>query len=456
MEIRKRWSDFLFRQVSVTPLIAFRIVIGTLFLFSTLRFVSNGWVKQLYIDPPFHFSYLGFDWVQPLPGSWMYLPFLVMIIASIGIIFGAFYRFSAALFFLGFTYIELLDKSYYLNHYYFVSLVSFLLIWMPANVQFSVDAKRNPEIRRNTIPHWPVFLLRFQLGIVYCFAGIAKINSDWLLEAQPLRMWLQAFRDLPLVGNLLATSWVAFVFSWFSCFYDLSIPFFLSSSKTRKIAYFFVIVFHLLTWMLFPIGVFPWVMIFSTLIFFPASFHEKWINPLKKAFQWTSTTSNAYSTRRSPVVLGCISVFLFAQLIIPFRYLLYPDNLFWHEEGFRFSWRVMLIEKKGYATFYVEDRKTGGSIEINNADYLSPQQIDQMSRQPDMILQFAHFLGNKYRDTLLHFGNESVHLVHPKVGADVYVTLNGRPNQQFVSRKTDLMQETYNLKHRTWIIPLKD
>lgn len=454
MEIRKRGSDFLFRQVSATPLVAFRIVIGTLFLFSTLRFVSNGWVKQLYIDPPFHFPYLGFDWVHPLPGNWMYVPFIAMIIASTGIIFGAFYRFSAVLFFLGFTYVELLDKSYYLNHYYFVSLISFLLIWMPAHVQFSVDAKRNPAIQRNTIPQWPVFLLRFQLGIVYCFAGIAKINSDWLLEAQPLRMWLQAFRDLPLAGDLLATSWVAVVFSWFSCFYDLTIPFFLSGSKTRNIAYFFVIVFHLLTWMLFPIGVFPWVMIFSTLIFFPASFHDRWINRLKKVFRWTSHASTTSSSSKSTILLTCISVFLILQLLIPFRYLLYPDHLFWHEEGFRFSWRVMLIEKKGYATFYVEDRKTGGSIEINNADYLSPQQIDQMSRQPDMILQFAHFLGKKYQDTLLHFGSESVHLLHPKVGADVYVTLNGRPNQQFASRKTDLMQETYNLKHRTWIIPL--
>ncbi|TSJ42438.1 HTTM domain-containing protein [Fluviicola chungangensis] len=455
MGIKERWAGFLFREVSITPLIAFRIVIGSLFLFSTLRFLSNGWVKQLYIDPPFHFSYLGFDWVKPLPGYWMYLPFIVMVIASLGIILGAFYRISTSLFFLAFTYVELLDKSYYLNHYYFVSLVSFILIWLPAQAQFSLDAKRHPSIRRNTIPNWPVFLLQFQLGIVYCFAGIAKVNSDWLLEAQPLRMWLQAFRDLPLVGDLLASSWVAFVFSWFSCFYDLTIPFFLSNSKTRNLAYVFVVVFHILTWLLFPIGVFPWVMIFSTLIFFPASFHNKWLNVLKKWVRWTDNTQpGRHSTSR--IVIGCISFFLIIQILIPFRYLLYPDNLFWHEEGFRFSWRVMLMEKKGYATFYVEDRISRKSIEITNSDYLSPQQIDQMSRQPDMILQFAHFLGKKYRDTTLHFGSKSVHLSRPRVTADVYVTLNGRPNQHFVSRETDLMQEEYNLKHRKWILPLEN
>nr|WP_294861553.1 HTTM domain-containing protein [uncultured Fluviicola sp.] len=454
MEIRKRWSDFLFREVSIVPLIAFRIVIGSLFLFSTVRFIFNGWVKQLYIDSPFHFTYLGFDWIRPLPGNWMYFPFIVLIIASLGIILGAFYRISAVLFFLAFTYVELLDKSYYLNHYYFVSIIAFLLIWLPAQAQFSVDAKRFPSIQRSTIPQWPIFILRFQLGIVYCFAGIAKLNADWLLEAQPLRMWLQAFRDLPLVGNLLATSWVAFLFSWFSCFYDLTIPFFLSRSRTRNIAYIFVVVFHILTWLLFPIGVFPWVMIFSTLIFFPASFHNKWLNPLQKWFHWTNGPTEAKITP-SKRLITCLSIFIIAQLIIPFRYLLYPENLFWHEEGFRFSWRVMLMEKKGYATFYVEDHASRKSIEITNSDYLSPQQIDQMSRQPDMILQFAHFLGEKYNDTTLHFGSKSVHLSRPGVSADVYVTLNGRPNQHFVSRETDLMKEEYNLKHRKWILPLE-
>ena len=454
MEIRQRWSDFLFRGVSITPLIAFRIVIGSLFLFSTLRFIANGWVKLLYIDPPFHFTYLGFDWVRPLTGNWIYLPFIAMTLACLGIIFGAFYRFSAALFFLAFTYVELLDKSYYLNHYYFVSIVAFLLIFLPANAQFSVDAKRNPSIRRDTIPYWPIFLLRFQLGVVYFFAGLAKVNPDWLLEAQPLRMWLQAFRDLPLVGDLLATSWVAFVFSWFSCFYDLTIPFFLSGSKTRNIAYVFVVVFHILTWLLFPIGVFPWVMIFSTLIFFPASFHDKWLNLLKRLFSWKNTGSNI-PVSKSKIVIASLSFFVIIQLLLPFRYLLYPENLFWHEEGFRFSWRVMLMEKKGYATFYVEDRNTLKSIEITNSDFLSPQQIDQMSRQPDMILQFAHFLGEKYKDTVLHFGSKSVHLSRPRVSADVYVTLNGRPNQHFVNRETDLMQEEYNLKHRKWILPLE-
>jgi hypothetical protein len=159
----KQWIDKqLFRGVSVTPLVAFRIAFGALVLFSSLRFMWNGWVEELYIQPVFHFSYLGFGWIQPLEGNWMYLPFIVMTLAALGIILGAFYRISTSLFFLAFTYVELLDKANYLNHYYFVSLMAFILIWMPAHVDFSIDAKRKPSIRKTSIPNWPIFLLQLE------------------------------------------------------------------------------------------------------------------------------------------------------------------------------------------------------------------------------------------------------------------------------------------------------
>lgn len=453
----KRGLASLFETGSIAPLVAFRIVFGVLVLFSSLRFMVNGWVNSMYIQPRFFFTYYGFDWVHPLHGNWMYLPFILMCLGATGIAMGAFYRVSTSMFFLAFTYVELLDKSNYLNHYYFVSIMAFLLIWMPANRAFSIDSRLNPAIRSTVIPQWPIVLLRAQLGIVYFFAGIAKINSDWLLDAQPLKIWLQAFRDTPLVGNLLASGWVAYFFAWFGCIYDITIPFFLSANRTRSIAYWFVILFHIATWILFPIGIFPWVMICSTLIFFPASFHEKWLTKFIRAKDWLYERNPIQiSAIRKRFIAIAVFGFLAIQLIIPMRYLCYPKQLFWHEEGFRFSWRVMLMEKKGYATFYVIDPKTKGSIEIVNTDYLNPTQIDQMSRQPDMILQFAHFIGNKYRDTLLTFGKTTIHLVNPAVKAAVYVTLNGRPNQPFIDPTIDLMHQKYNLKHRTWILPLKD
>lgn len=435
------------RGVDIAPLVVFRIVFGLLGTFSAIRFVYYDWVEKLYVTPQFHFHYLGFDWVNPLPGNWMYLPFILMIIGGLAIAFGAFYRIAAVVFFFAFSYVELLDKANYLNHYYFVSIVSFLLILVPANRKWSVDSYLRPQILSSTVPYWCIWILRFQLTLVYCFAGIAKINSDWLLEAQPLRIWLQAFRDLPLVGDYLATKWVAYAFAWFGCIYDLFIPFFLMIPKTRKLAYVLVIIFHVLTWSLFPIGVFPWVMIGSTLIFFPASFHRSLLRVLPDKKEITKRRI----FRVNPALKILLIAFIASQLIIPFRYLFKDGTLFWHEEGFRFSWRVMLIEKKGSATFYIVDPQSNGSIEIDNTKYLTDMQIDQMSRQPDMILEFAHHLGRQYNDTILDLGTVKKHLVHPRVEADVFVTLNGRPSMRYVDRKHDLMKIDQSQNYATWI-----
>lgn len=456
--IKHRITALCFDEVPVLPLIAFRIIFGALMFFGTARFMIYGWVNDLYILPSFHFTYLGFDWIKPLPGDWMHLPFILMLLSSLGILLGYRYRLSSILFFLSFTYVELIDKTNYLNHYYLVSLLAFLLCWLPANVHFSLDVKRKPELLRTMVPGWTIALLKVQIGMVYCFAGIAKLQSDWLIEAQPLGTWLQAYRDLPYIGNWFASSWLAYLFSWFGCFYDLTIPFFLLGRKTRPVAYAFVVVFHITTWLLFPIGLFPWVMICSTLIFFPASFHKKWLSRLKKVFRSRDREpqTKTKARRGRKVTLILLSAYLVIQLFVPFRYLLYPGELFWNEEGFRFSWRVMLIHKEGYATFYVINKKTDRSIEINNTDYLTPNQIDQMSTQPDMILQFAHHLGEQFHDTILTYGEHRIHLRDPKIGADVFVSLNGRPNQQMIDRSTDLMKEEYSLRHREWVIRYKE
>lgn len=444
------------RQVSIAPLITFRVIFGALMLFGVSRFMYNGWVEMLYIQPDHYFGYLGFEWVKPLHGNWMYLPFILMFISSLFLIFGLFYRVSAFVFFIAFTYVELLDKSNYLNHYYFVSLISFLMVLVPANRSFSLDALLRTSIRREKTNAWHIGIIKFQLAIVYIFAGIAKINSDWLFDAQPLKIWLQAHHNLQIVGSLMQEEWVAYVFSWFGCIYDLFIVFFLLSSKTRPIAYFFVVFFHFVTWYLFPIGVFPWVMIFSTLIFFSPQFHERILRTLSNFFRIDKPFVHSSSKPTNPATKFFIITFIILQIVIPFRYVLYPGDLFWNEEGFRFSWRVMLMHKEGHATFYLVDPKTGRESEINNGDFLTQTQEDQMATQPDMILQYAQILDEHFKDRTLHYGDHKFKIDDPVIEARIFVSLNGRPSQLFVDRKHDLSRLPYNLKHRNWLEPFKE
>jgi hypothetical protein len=337
----KKYSN---QKVNIAPLVIFRIAFGALMLLSISRFIFKGWVHSMYIMPKMFFPYYGFEWVKPLPGEGMYVVFAVLLVASLCIMLGAFYRLSALLFFILFTYVELIDKTNYLNHYYFISLVSFIIIFLPAGKNFSVDNIIFKRKEVNEIPRFYISILQLQMFVVYFFAGIAKLNYDWLFEAQPLKMWLPAFSHYPVIGGLMEKEWIAFVFCWFGCIYDLLIGFFLFNKRTVNVAYIFVIIFHMSTAMFFNIGMFPYIMMTITIIFFREEFHLKILNALKKISRYINNSSAVHKEsllRKSFVFAVCF--FFVVQFALPFRYLLYDGNLYWTEQGYRFSWRVMLI-----------------------------------------------------------------------------------------------------------------
>ena len=328
-------STYFAQKTKAAPLAVFRIFFGVMMLLSVIRFWANGWVDKLYVQPSFFFSYYGFEWVKPW-GNFTYVLFAICGLAALAVAIGYRYRVAIILFFLSFTYIELMDKTTYLNHYYFVSALSFLMIFLPAGSYFSWDERRQGSIEE--IPKWTIDSIKLLLCIVYFYAGLAKLNSDWLLNAMPLKIWLPGKYDVPLLGELLHKDWVIYAFSWGGALYDLSIPFLLFWKRTRLAAFVLVVVFHALTRVLFPIGMFPYIMIVSALIFFDSSLHEKIIGFLRKAFKLRGGLSVAYSTSVSEKWrLMLTSAFFLVQILLPWRYLLYPGELFWTEEGFRFS-----------------------------------------------------------------------------------------------------------------------
>lgn len=440
----KKANLFLWENVNIAPLVVFRILFGLLLAYSSIRFLANGWVESLYLEPSFYFTYYGFDWVSPLGAAGMYAVFIGLIVSGLCIALGLFYRVTAVVAFLLFTYVELLDKTNYLNHYYFVSIVLFLLVLLPASRAFSMDVRLGLKKPLQNVPRYTIWILKMQLAIVYFFAGLAKLNADWLLDANPLKIWLPMHGDLPLVGSMMDSQWLAYGFSWAGAAYDLCIPFLLFSSKFRKPAFALVVFFHVITWLLFPIGVFPWVMICSTMIFFDTGWHQ---NVLKK-LGWRISYFES-KIKRTPTIkwitTGLI-VYLLVQLILPFRFMLYPGDLFWHEQGFRFSWRVMLVEKMGYAEFRLKNAE-GKTWVADNDRFLTPNQERMMSTQPDMILQYAHFLKEYYQSK----GEENV-----EVYADVYVSLNGRRSQKFVDASVDLGKINRGYSPKTWLLPLKE
>lgn len=439
-------------QTNAAPLAVFRMLFGIMMLYSIVRFWYHGWIDTLYIEPKFHFSYYGFEWVKPL-GVYTYLLFIIAGISALFVALGYKYRIAICVFFLSFTYIELMDKTTYLNHYYFISVLSFLMIFLPAHVSFSLDAY-NRKLSFTTVPKWTIDCVKLLLGVVYFYAGLAKINSDWLCKAMPLKIWLPSNYDMPILGsNLMQQDWFHFTMSWSGMLYDLSIPFLLLYKKTRGFAFVAVVIFHVFTRVLFPIGMFPFIMILATLIFFDASLHLKIIGFLKRVFKRfgfskeVSVSAHYNYPQSKRFILPVLALFFAIQLLLPFRYALYPGELFWTEEGYRFSWRVMLMEKSGYTTFKIVDRESGDAFIVNNADFLSSLQEKEMSAQPDFILEYAQYLGDHFTSQ----GHKNV-----QVFAESYVALNGRRSQPFINKTVDLYQEKESFKHKTWILPFND
>ena len=441
---------YLHKTVSAAPLAVFRILFGGMILAGIVRFWLKGWIADLYIKPVFFFSYYGFEWIKPL-GQYTYFLFAICALSAVLVMLGYYYRLAIISLFISFTYIELIDKSTYLNHYYFVSLLCFLLVFLPANAFFSVDAWRRKQ-HIAFIPAWCIDALKLMVGILYLYAGLAKINDYWLLEAQPLRIWLPAYNDTPLVGGLFNHIWVAYLFSWFACLYDCSIPFLLFFKRSRWVGYGLVIVFHALTAVLFPIGMFPYVMMVTALVFFSGRFHLQLVDFMRNCLPYTQKNDSlpsfnyVYPSFVRNAVLVVFALFFMLQLLLPWRYLAYPGNVFWTEEGYRFSWRVMLMEKAGYAQFTVIDTE-GKRYYVSNTELLTPLQEKMMSTQPDMIVQYAHFLKQYYCAKGYHA---------PQVFADVYVSFNGRLSRQLINPATDLAKEQDSWAPKKWILSVDE
>ena len=406
--------------VDAAGLVAFRMAFGLLVTWSAARFVAYGWVQDLYLAPSFHFPWVPWAVVPPAPV--LYALFAIMAAAGLAIAAGWHLRATTGAFLVAFVYVELLDKTLYLNHYV-------LLTWLAGWLWLIAP-------QGDTVPRWAILAVRAQVGIVYLFAGLCKLHPDWLVLGEPLHTWLRARAAMPVLGPLLTHPGTALVMAWGGALYDLFIPFALLGSRTRTVAFGFVLIFHLLTWWLFPIGVFPWLMIAASTVFFDPSWPRRFTGrPAHVAPRGTPLSR--------PALAALLTVALL-QVALPLRHLALPGQVNWHEQGFRFAWRVLLIEKTGMVEFRVVDRATGHTALVDPTAALTPLQDKMMATQPDLIAQFARHLAH----TAAAEGRDVA------VFADAYASLNGRPTQRLIDPTVDLTLPWWRRQQAGWVVPL--
>ena len=488
----------LFTPVDAASLVYFRIVFYAIMVWEASEFTHKNMVGLYYSDKEFYFTYWPFDFIHPWPAEWMTLHIYALGLLAACAACGLFYRLSASLFFVLWTYLFLLEKALYINHLYLVCLLSFLMIFVPAQCTFSLDVLRKSDRRSNTVPAWALWLLRFQIGVPYFFGGLAKINADWL-QGEPLRTWLAERAAIPVIGPLFNYESVVWGMTYGSLLFDLTAVFFLLNRRTRVFCYAVALFFHFTNVRLFGVGIFAWLMIAATPIFFAPDWPRRVLSDLKRGFtprvqrltfggllgllsgaitwqfSWVRAGIGALGvgviayhldepfqkkpapqaqapplirlTGRQQGTLVFLGLWVAIQLLLPFRHFMIPGNVHWTEEGHNFAWHMMLRQKEAEGLFVVTDPATGNEWQLNPRQHLTRIQLIHMLSRPHMIVQFAHYLEQQLQAD--GYGDVEIR-------ARITAALNGREAQYLVDPAVDLSQVVYPWwGHAEWILPLE-
>ncbi len=440
----------LFAPVDGASLAVFRIAFGLVLAWESFRYLQQDRIAPNWIEPDFYFTFWGFDWVRPWPGDGMYLHWWAIGLLGLLVAAGLFYRVSCVLLFAAMAYVFLLDKSWYLNHIYLVVLLAFVLTVVPAHRTWSLDAALG-RAGAPAVPAWALWLVRAQVAVVYLGGGVAKLNGDWL-RGEPLRAWLAERDDLFAIGRFFHEEWAPYLFSYGGLLLDLCVVPLLLWPRTRLLAFVAVASFHITNSQLFNIGIFPWLALGATTIFFPPDWPTRvWARLRRQAPAARPAVAAALRPPRPYVrrlLVGFLGVYLAFQLFMPLRHWLYPGTVHWTEEGHRFAWHMKLRDKEIVELEFVAvDPVTRRRELIVPASYLTGEQFDEMGNRPDMIRQFADHVADDF---------EKNGLPRPEVYVRALVKLNDHEPQLLVDPNRNMAEIADRpFAHADWIVPFK-
>lgn len=409
-----------------------RVGFGLLLSWFAYKEYFGGQVINNYINPTFNFKYHWFSWLSTTENQLVYC-YLVLGIGGILISVGLLYRLTTLICLFAFMNVFLFESAEYQNHYYFICILLLVFFFLPANRIWSIDNILFGN-SASTIPRWNRDILCFLMGCVYFFGGVAKLNHDWF-QGYPMSLWLDRLVLLPSLSWISQMQYLAKIMSYSGLVFDLTIPFLLFWKRTRVFAFISVVVFHLLNSQLFSIGVFPWLSILLSTLFFDPSWPRRILGNGREP---------KIATKGSRLSLLICTSIAFVQIIIPLRYHFYSEDPNWTAAGHRFSWRMKLNSRKGVVNFHVVDAH-GNVTKIKPESYLTQRQKYKMSTRPELIRQLAHHIRIEKQKM-----NQDV-----KVYAESFLSLNGRPFQRYIDPQVDLSRQPYSDGGYHWILQNK-
>ena len=211
MDFRKL-NNWIYQPINNVSITLFRVVFSCVLLIQSYYFIYNDFIEKNLIKPLMIFPFIeGMN--RPSDETLISLGY-VMIIANIGMIINKTARLSTLVFLLCFSYFWMLDKGFYNNHYYFISIMCLLLFLLSKKSSF-----------RETIytPRISLLTLQSMVLIIYIISGINKLNPYWLIDLQPMQHIMEA--KYKVTGNeVFAKKWFIVLTSYTGLIFDL-IPF---------------------------------------------------------------------------------------------------------------------------------------------------------------------------------------------------------------------------------------
>lgn len=429
-------TSWLFREVDNSPLIFWRIWFGLILFFEATGALALGFVTETFVEPPFTYTFFGFEWLRIFNGPIMYGWYGLMALAAVGIILGWRYRLCMVVYALLWTGSYLMQKSHYNNHYYLLMLLCWVMVFLPANTYFSFDVRRNPALQRLSCPNWCIQFFVIQLAIVYFYAAIAKLYPDWM-AGRPVEIWFSAKANYPIIGPLLVREGTAQVVAWSGIIFDFLIIPMLIWKRTRWLAVGFSLIFHLFNSVVFQIGGFPYLMIGTLAFFFPPE-------ASRKRFFRKKAVAPALTPQPQKWVAWSLAIYFLIQILLPLRHHLFPGHPNWTEEGHRLSWRMMLRSKSGRLHFRIVDPATGKTWSANPTEFTTRKQALRAAIRPDMLWTLVQEMKKHYREA----GYEKV-----EIYAENTVSLNGHPYSYLIEPEVNLAKEDWDpFRHHSWIL----
>lgn len=383
----------VFKEIDNSPLIVFRIFFGFLVACESFGAILTGWVKRVLIDPQFTFSFIGFEWLQPLPGYGMYWYFITMGFFGLAIMLGYRYKIAIICYTVLWAGAYFMQKTAYNNHYYLLFLISFLMIFFPANRYASMDVKQKRVKEEKTMPYWISLLFIIQVAIVYVFASIAKLYPDWL-DGTFTRNLLADSTNKMILKELFLQKWFYMFIAYMGIIFDLLIVPLLLFKRTRIIALIASLSFHLFNAVFLEIGIFPFFALTFALFFYePETIRRIFLK--KKPSVIGETLQPSFYGKK--IVYFLMIPYLIVQLLLPIRHHFIEGDVLWTEEGHRLSWRMMLRERNGYIIIKIKDLKTGQESIYNYGKNLTDKQAHNLATKPDFIWQYCQRIKKEYK-----------------------------------------------------------